>query len=135
MPSIYPEFEKPLPGINPANFAGRGLSKASDELTEIAEKIGVKPIMAFVDAKLMFDSYGEDLVDEDIPDLPEAVNWHAAAEGIETARKLLSYLEAHPEFQPSNCERNWVIDDLRDLEQILTPAREHGVGFVLMIDI
>jgi len=107
---IIPALQTPIPGVNP-HIEGKGLALMYEELDEIAEELGVPAITELGDA------YTEE--DGETP-------WYDASKGLLTIAALITYIETNPEAID---ERDWILADLKETEEILKAAEEHGVKF------
>jgi hypothetical protein len=111
------------------------VAKAADKLSEIADEIGVTPLLSFV--------AGADRNAEDLHDIAENEGWgsdfHAAAgeewhepgEALDTVRALLGYIESDPDCLK---RPKATMEELRGLEAVLEATLQAGVKFRLELD-
>lgn len=129
MPGFFPAFDKELPYMDASTVDGRAISLNLGILDAAAERAGLTPLAAFVDANTLFiEVQGEDA--EPPENLPP-VQWYSAAEGTKTVRHLLDYVQENPE---SIEEHESTVSDLETLQATLHVAHEHGARFHLLID-
>ena len=127
--AFYPVLEKNNENIDTATVNGKSLSKHNEKLEEIAKLLAVKPLISF---------FGEDtsefLEDEDVEikeNWETNEKWFEAGEGLKTINSLLEYLTENPQAFES---ANYVIDDLRAFELILSEAQKQNIKWHLAID-
>ncbi len=107
---LIPVFKKALSGIETSQISLPALGDAYDTLDGIAWDIGVVPFTN------QMETEAKD------PEDP----WFCPRKGTIAVTSILAYLEHNPRFV-SNQEA--VMDDLRQLKQFLSSAREKEVPF------
>ena len=117
--ALYIALEQEIPSFDPF-LNGKALSQASDRLTELATSLGVRPLREFFSADP--DTIAE-FLDEGTEAPPQT--WFTASDGLSTVRTLRAHLAANPSAVPKH---DMVIEDLNDMERILTTASDHNVG-------
>jgi hypothetical protein len=128
--ALYPDFEHDVPGYNPTtSISGKALAAAVYEggLEAVCHKLGVTPLLDFYSETKAegFEKIGEAIPPDWAPEKPQ---WFEPAVGLHTVDALLGYPEAE------NMEPR-LLDDVRQLQKILSVALEHGTRFRLRIDI
>ncbi len=127
--AFYPVLERNIENIDTIAVNGKSLSKYNQSLEEIAKLLAIKPLISF---------FGED-VSEFLEDEGVEINenwetgekWFEAVEGLKTISLLLGYLTKNPGTVES---ANYVIDDLRAFERILSEAQKQNIKWHLAID-
>jgi len=122
----YIVLEKKIPDLD-TMVDGKTLSRAEENLTNTAQRLGVRPLMDFFscnpDEAADFLK-GEGVTDVEIP----GEQWFSAEEGLKTVQTLLSVIDASPELMDTKT-------DLLGFQRILKEAQKHGVKWHLAIDI
>jgi hypothetical protein len=85
--ALYIVLEHKDPGFDPF-VNGKALGRSEEQLTEIAARLGVRPLMEFFSANP--DEAGEFLRSEALGDveIPKE-QWFSSEEGLQTVRALL----------------------------------------------
>ena len=133
MPAIYPVFERPLPEAN--KFNGNFLSRWLRNLDERASSIDVTQLSRFIDSNTMAS---EVLDDEQLANIPvPPVQWHRAEDGLVVLRGILSVIEPNDARFHSRRgdEREALVRELRQLEDLLVSAAHDSNRFHLLVDI
>lgn len=105
---------------------GKALSRTSDALDELAARLGVEPLIEF------FSTDPENLPEEaEGIEITWKEEWFAASEGLVTVRALLSHLEA---TDVAGIDKDRVIADLKEFEQVLGEADKQGIKWHLEVD-
>lgn len=123
--AFYIALEREIPDFDPF-LNGKALSQASDQLDQIATSLGVRPLMEFFSAD---PEMAAEFLEEGTEIPPQS--WFPASDGLATVRALHSHLTANPSAVP---QQEMVLDDLSDMERVLTTASEHSVGWCLQVD-
>ena len=130
--ALFIVLNREISGFDPF-VNGKSLSKESETLDRIATKLGVKPLMEFFSTSP--DEMAAFLEGEDVGEIAEMKfreeSWFDPEDGLATVRSLLSYLRERPDAI-GNYEE--VISDLREFEQVLLKARDHGVKWHVSVD-
>jgi hypothetical protein len=122
--ALYIALEREIPDFDPF-LNGKALSEASDQLDAFAATLGVRPLMEFFSADP--EMAAEFLDGGSGP--PQC--WFLASDGLDTVRALYSHLTDNPSALRKT---QMVLEDLSDMERVLTKASEHGVGWCLQVD-
>src|SRR4051812_27461394 len=119
--AYYIALETEIEGLD-TMMDGKLLSRHIESLDSAAEQLGVRPLTEFIsmDGDALIDILGDDAVGIETPLLQQ----FPAQDGFVTVRALLPRPEAQPAMQ-----------DLMDIERILSAAAQHGVGWHFQIDI
>ena len=123
--ALYIALEREISGFDPF-LNGKALSRASDQLDEFATSLCVRPLMEFFSAA---PDMAAEFLDEGAEAPPQS--WFTPSDGLATVRALRAHLTANPSAVPKH---DMVIEDLNDMERILTTASEHNVGWCLQVD-
>jgi hypothetical protein len=123
-------LEREIPGFDPY-VNGSYVSRADEQLTQLAIELGVTPLMEFFSAapaELM--DFVEDEAELGDLELPEET-WFEAEDGLKTVETLLEKLAERPERIGDAAE---VASDLREFRSVLLRAKSEGVRWHLSVD-
>ena len=123
--ALYIALEREIPDFDPF-LNGKALSRASDQLDSIATSLGVRPLMEFFSAD---PDMAAEFLDEGTEIPPQS--WFPASDGLATVRALHAHLAANSSAVP---QQEMVLEDLSDMDRVLTKASEHSVGWCLQVD-
>jgi hypothetical protein len=132
MSAIYPAFESPLPSAS--DFNGNCLSRWLKRLNEISASANVTELSRFIDSGTMAL---EVLDDEQLAAMRvPPVAWHYPNDGLQTVRGLLTAIEEGKIrfLSPRGDETEVVLNELRNLEGLLSSASLTGNRFHLLVD-
>ena len=130
--ALYVVLDQEIPGFD-LFVNGKFIAEESDELDRIATKLGVTPLMDF------FSTSPEEMTDfldaEDVGKISdmklEKESWFNPEDGLRTVKALLSdFTEKSTKVE----NLQGVVSDLREFEQVLLKAKNHGVKWHLSID-
>lgn len=122
---------------------GKALSRNSDKLDVVATSLGFKTLDGYFsispgDARLEMAGL---LGIEDENDLPPASEealqqmppeeWYDAEHGLEYATQVAAYIRQHPHWVD---DADSVLNDLDQMKQVMTAARERGLKWHLLVD-
>src|SRR4051794_17122056 len=93
--ALYIALEKEIPGFDPM-MDGKALSKAADQLDELAKSLAVRPLMQFFSAD---PEMLAEFLDEDAEVPPQS--WFPARDGLVTVRVLRAHLATSPGVVPT----------------------------------
>ena len=110
---------------------GKSVAKAMDELTALANEVGVADLESFMGKAMdeFADMLGEEIEMEDGVD--GGAKWFLPADGIATIDALVSALQQDPQ-RIKNSRR--VLEDLADYKNALLAAQQAGVQWHLALD-
>jgi hypothetical protein len=122
--AFYIVLEHKNPGFDPF-VNGKALSRSETQLAEMAERLGVSPLMEFFSASP--DEAGEFLESEGLSDVqvPEE-RWFSPEDGLRTVQALLHEVENVPELDAAKA-------DLREFEVVLGQAQTKGIRWHLAV--
>jgi hypothetical protein len=130
MPSLYIILEKKIPSTDTyAN--GSFLSKNSDELDQMAARLGVEPLMAFfsISNEELSALMEEHDANFNKPKAGHQEKWFTPDEGLRTVNALLQ------ELASSKLDRlDRIETELREFEKVLEVAKANGVRWHLGVD-
>ena len=120
---------------------GKDFVEHHEVLSEIAEMLGVRPLMA-LHSQSRADAVSEFGGEEGVQDLeargyffPAEQEWFSAAEGLKTVTALRDYLEANPGALGEDAEEDEtaesVVMALQDIEELLRDAEKKRRRFHL----
>lgn len=125
--AVYIILNQEIQGLDYISVTdGKFLSRASERLDLYADHLGVKPLMSFFSQSP--DDISEFLSESD--DTTEET-WFCASEGLKTVRAFEEFLIQNPDLLDTSPE---VINDLRQLSEILKQADEKGIKWHLSLD-
>lgn len=120
---------------------GKDLVEHDEVLAEIAETLGVRPLMDFHTqsrADAISEFGGEDgvrVLEEQGYSFPAEQEWFSAAEGLKTVTALRDYIEANPAVLGEDAEEDEtaesVVMALQDIEELLRDAEKKQRRFYL----
>ena len=124
--AYYIVLERAIPGLN--HFVtGKALSKNAETLDSIAKQAGVPPLMDFFSAAPEeLAGFAEDHgvgVNESCP----GEKWFSAQDGLRTVKMLID------EGERKQIDAR-AISELREFQNVLEAAKQHGVGWHLAVD-
>ena len=121
--------------------AGKDLVESDEILAEIAETLGVRPLMDFHSqsrADAVSEFGGEDgvrVLEEQGYIFPIKQEWFSAAEGLKTVTALRDYVEANPAVLGEDAEEDEIAESvvmaLQDIEELLRDAEKKQRRFYL----
>ncbi len=125
-------LEHPLPDLGPPTAAGKALLFAQHEVDELAERLNLQPITAFVSVNRagVAEYLRREGLDPDALPLPEE-EWFDAAEGLATVQGLRAHLRENPQTVTNGTA---VLRDLSALEAPLLAAVAARLRFHLESD-
>ena len=130
--ALYIALDQEIPGFD-SFVNGKFISEESDALDRIATKLGVTPLMDFFSTspdEMSGFLDGEAL--EKIADMKLGKeSWFDPEDGLRTVQTLISYFNEKSDKAENH---QGVISDLREFEQVLLKAKNHGVKWHLSID-
>ncbi len=125
---------------------GKALAHLKD-LDSLASEAGVRPLMEFFSAGPddLLGILGEEGDDGELH-LPAGIEspevaWFDAGDGLVTVRGLLRHLANHPEkdvlpgLTREGVRADWLVEDLRQFEQVLLGLDRAGVRWHLSVDV
>jgi hypothetical protein len=124
-------LERRIDGLD-TEMDGKGLSRAADVLDAAASRLRVRPLSEFisVDPEQAAEFLRGESVDAgDIELTP--LQQFSAQEGLATVRALLSHVQEQPMAFKNP---DYVIQDLRECERILSVAAQQGVNWHFEVD-
>lgn len=104
---------------------GKALASAAEEIIEIAEKAGIKPIDDYLSQDL-----GELFDDIEVPDDNEIL-WFEPEEGIEYLNSIIDCIDG----KAVSFDRDLVLEDLNEMVAVLSKAKDQGVKWHFELDI
>ena len=123
--ALYIALEREIPDFDPF-VNGKALSQAADKIDAIATSLRVRPLMDFFSAD---PAMAAEFLDEGAEAL--AQTWFPASDGLATVRALRDHLTLKPSAVP---KPSMVLEDLSDMERVLSAAEKHGVRWSLQVD-
>jgi len=122
--ALYIALENKIPDLDTI-IDGKMLNRAEKQLAEVAQRLGVRPLMDFfsTSADEAADLLGDDVAGIEI----SAAEWFSAEEGLKTIDALLAEVDASPELRAAK-------DDLLGCQRVLREAQKRGVRWHLAID-
>ena len=130
--AYYISTEKELEGVAVEDFGGKPLAHADDyfEQNNIYEAAGVLSLMDFFGDDPR-DTLGSEAFDN-VPEENLVEKWFEAAEGLRTVAALKKHLEEKPKALKNP---KGVLEDLNDLEHVLTICQQREIKWHLSLDI
>ena len=136
--AIYIVLDRDLPGVD-TMMSGKPLSHEIDYITTLCKKLKVKDLWEFCSANPgemadFFEAEAESWENGVEPPTEEELDpeeWFPAAEGLVTVRALLEFINRD---RSGLKDPEWVLEDLANMERILSAAEAHGVGWRLEVD-
>ena len=125
--ALYIVPEREIPGFD-HSVNGKALA-GSEQLDELAERAGVKPLMAFFsqdpeEAEGFLEAEGIEMPPGGLPD----EQWFSPEEGLATVRALLQHLGTAVPDAPA------IAADLRGFESVLSRLATKGLRWHLAVD-
>ena len=122
--ALYIALENKISGLDTI-IDGKMLNRAEKQLAEVAQRLGVRPLMDFfsTSADEAADLLGDDVAGIEIP----AAEWFSAEEGLKTIDALLAEVDASPELRAAK-------DDILGCQRVLREAQKRGLRWHLAID-
>jgi hypothetical protein len=129
MPSFYIILEKRIPNAD-IYVNGSFLSRNSDELERMANRLGVEPLMEFFsissgEVVALMEEYASDFKKPDA----DQEKWFTAEEGLRTVSAILLGLDTSKLDHLDRIEA-----ELREFEKVLELAKANGVRWHLGVD-
>ena|SRR5438128_1245306 len=122
--ALYIALENKIPELDTI-IDGKMLNGAEKQLAEVAQRLGVRPLMDFFSTSA---DEAADLLRDDVAGIEiSAAEWFSADEGLKTIDALLAEVDASPELRAAK-------DDLLGCQRVLREAQKRGVRWHLAID-
>jgi hypothetical protein len=130
--SMYIVVEGEDPGYN-IYVNGRMLARHEDALEQVAQRLGVKPLLEFFSADVNSMSV---LIEEsggNADALPILLppQWYSAEDGLRTVTMLINALEDDP--QQLGSEGGQILLELREYENVLVKTAQRGLRWHLAV--
>ncbi len=127
----YVVLEKEIPGLD-TEMSGKALASAQDNIYKLCGKLKLTPLMDYYsfDSAELAEYLGDEPNEADSEDA-EPEEWFDAQLGLNTVDSLVMEIQA----APGNLkESEYVLEDLLNIQRILTAAKTESVGWHLDID-
>jgi len=122
--ALYIALENKIPELDTI-IDGKMLNGAEKQLAEVAQRLGVRPLMDFFSTSA---DEAADLLRDDVAGIEiSAAEWFSADEGLKTIDALLAEVDASPELRAAK-------DDLLGCQRVVREAQKRGVRWHLAID-
>lgn len=125
----YVVLERPIPSLD-QNVNGQALAHAADELDALAKEIGVQPLISFFSASpadLLAFAEDEGVHAKFASMEPEC--WFSAEQGLKTVAALARAISVREIYGKQR-----IPAELREFQDVLRSASEHGISWHLKID-
>ena len=124
-------LERKVDGLD-TKTDGKSISRFSEELDALALQLGVRPLSEFIsiDPEQAAEFLEDEGADADGIELPPLQQF-PAKDGLATVQLLRTHIQANPQAIQNV---DWVLNDLRECERILTAAEKAGIGWHFEVD-
>ncbi len=127
----YVALEKDIPGLD-TEMSGKALASAQNDIRKLCGKLKVTPLMDYYsfDSAELAEYLGDEPNEAEIAEA-EPEEWFDAQLGLNTVDALAIEIRTSPGGLK---ESGYVLEDLLNIQRILTAAKTESVGWHLDID-
>ena len=129
--AFFVVLERKIDGLD-AMMDGKAISRSSEILDSIATQIGVRSLSEFIsiDPGQAADFLAGEGTDVDGLELPPLCQF-SASDGLASVRALMAQVQKNSDTVK---DADWIIQDFRDCERILSEAEKNRVGWHFEVD-